>query len=82
MPHRQILPLMALSMSSFVGFTVLSNKAVAAINGRDFITPDDIKKVVGPILCHRIILTPEREMEGLTAEKMVQDLIQTIEIPR
>lgn len=59
-----------------------ASKAVAAINGRDFITPDDIKKVVGPILCHRIILTPEREMEGLTAEKMIQDLIQTIEIPR
>lgn len=59
-----------------------ASKAVAAINGRDFITPDDIKKVVGPILCHRIILTPEREMEGLTAEKMVQDLVQTIEIPR
>ncbi len=59
-----------------------ASKAIAAINGRDFITPDDIKKVVGPILCHRIILTPEREMEGLTAEKMVQDLIQTIEIPR
>lgn len=59
-----------------------ASKAVAAINGRDFITPDDIKKVVGPILCHRIILTPEREMEGFTAEKVVQDLIQTIEIPR
>lgn len=59
-----------------------ASKAVAAINGRDFITPDDIKTVVGPILCHRIILTPEREMEGFTAEKVVQDLIQTIEIPR
>ena len=59
-----------------------ASKAVAAINGRDFITPDDIKKVVGPILSHRIILTPEREMEGYTAEKMIKDLIQTIEIPR
>ncbi|MDO1511767.1 MoxR family ATPase [Maribacter confluentis] len=59
-----------------------ASKAVAAINGRDFITPDDIKKVVSPILCHRVILTPEREMEGLTAEKMIQDLVQTIEIPR
>ncbi|MEP2690523.1 AAA family ATPase [Maribacter dokdonensis] len=59
-----------------------ASKAVAAINGRDFITPDDIKKVVSPILCHRIILTPEREMEGYTAEKMIKDLIQTIEIPR
>lgn len=59
-----------------------ASKAVAAINGRDFITPDDIKKVVGPILEHRIILTPEREMEGYTAQKMISDLIQTIEIPR
>jgi len=59
-----------------------ASKAVAAINGRDFITPDDIKKVISPILCHRIILTPEREMEGYTAEKMIKDLIQTIEIPR
>jgi len=59
-----------------------ASKAVAAIHGRDFITPDDIKKVVPPILCHRIILTPEREMEGYTAEKMIKDLIQTIEIPR
>lgn len=59
-----------------------ASKAVAAINGRDFITPDDIKKVVAPILCHRIILTPEREMEGYAAEKMIKDLIQTIEIPR
>ncbi|WP_291967092.1 AAA family ATPase [Maribacter sp.] len=59
-----------------------ASKAVAAINGRDFITPDDIKKVVGPILGHRIILTPEREMEGYTAEKIINDLIQTIEIPR
>jgi len=59
-----------------------ASKAVAAINGRDFITPDDIKKVVGPILGHRIILTPEREMEGYTSEKMISDLIQTIEIPR
>lgn len=59
-----------------------ASKAVAAINGRDFITPDDIKKVIAPILCHRIILTPEREMEGYTAEKMIKDLIQTIEIPR
>lgn len=59
-----------------------ASKALAAISGRDFITPEDIKKVAGPILAHRIILTPEREMEGLTAEKVVQQLIETIEIPR
>lgn len=59
-----------------------ASKALAAMNGRDFITPDDIKKVANPILAHRIILTPEREMEGFTAEKVVQQLIESIEIPR
>ncbi|NJB70491.1 MoxR-like ATPase [Saonia flava] len=59
-----------------------ASKALAAINGRDFVTPDDIKKVASPILSHRIILTPEREMEGFTAEKVVQQIMETIEIPR
>lgn len=57
-------------------------KAFAAINGRDFITPEDIKRVAQPILAHRIVLTPEREMEGLTAEKVVQQIIEAVEIPR
>jgi len=59
-----------------------ASKALAAINGRDFVTPDDIKAVASPILAHRIILTPEREMEGLTATKVVQQIIESIEIPR
>ncbi len=59
-----------------------ASKALAAIRGRDFITPDDIKKVAEPVLCHRIILTPEREMEGFTAEKIVQQILDSIEVPR
>ncbi len=59
-----------------------ASKAMAAINGRDFVTPDDIKTVASPVLRHRIILTPEREMEGFTAEKVVSQIIETIEIPR
>ncbi len=59
-----------------------ASKAMAAINGRDFVTPDDIKKVASAVLRHRIILTPEREMEGFTAEKAVTQIIETIEIPR
>ncbi len=59
-----------------------ASKALAAINGRDFITPDDIKKVATPILAHRIILTPEREMEGLTAQQVVEQIIEGLEIPR
>lgn len=59
-----------------------ASKALAAISGRDFVTPDDIKKVASAILSHRILLTPEREMEGFTAEKVVQQILETIEIPR
>ncbi|GAA3514058.1 MoxR family ATPase [Aquimarina addita] len=59
-----------------------ASKALAAINGRDFVTPDDIKKIATSVLRHRIILTPEREMEGFTADKAVVQIIETIEIPR
>jgi MoxR-like ATPase len=57
-------------------------KAKAAIQGRDFVTPDDIKSVVPPVLRHRIQLTPESEMEGNTEEKAIDDLLRMIEIPR
>ncbi|MEL6303963.1 MAG: MoxR family ATPase [Bacteroidota bacterium] len=59
-----------------------ASKALAAIQGRDFITPEDIKKVAAPVLAHRIILTPEREMEGLTAHEVVRQIVESIEIPR
>lgn len=57
-------------------------KAMAAMNGRDFVTPDDIIKVAAPVLAHRIMLTPDKEMEGLTARDIVAQIIQVIEIPR
>lgn len=57
-------------------------KAMAAINGRDFVTPDDIIRVAAPVLAHRIMLTPDKEMEGLTTKDVVAQIIQTIEVPR
>lgn len=57
-------------------------KAVAAINGRDFVTPDDIQYVAYPVLNHRIILTPEREMEGLDVQDVIKDIIAKVEVPR
>lgn len=57
-------------------------KALAAMQGRDFVTPDDIKKTTPAVLRHRLMLTPEREMEGLTSDKVVQQIFETIEIPR
>lgn len=59
-----------------------AGKAYAAISGRDFVTPEDIKKIAVPILQHRVIITPEREMEGITGSQIIQDILQTIEIPR
>jgi MoxR-like ATPase len=59
-----------------------SSKAIAAIRGRDFVTPEDIQFVAKPVLNHRLILTPEAEMEGLTTEDIVNEIIQTIEVPR
>ena len=59
-----------------------SAKAFAAIDGRDFATPEDIKKSVAPVMRHRIIVSPEREMEGMTEEKVMQLILQSIEIPR
>jgi len=57
-------------------------KAFAAINARDFVTPEDVKKAVTPVLNHRIILTPEREMEGMTTEQVIEMIVQSVEIPR
>ncbi|BAO74326.1 AAA family ATPase [Winogradskyella sp. PG-2] len=57
-------------------------KAFAAINGRDFVIPEDIKKSLNPVLNHRIILTPEREMEGMTTENVIEMIVQSVEVPR
>ncbi len=59
-----------------------SSKALAAINGRDFVTPDDIRFVSYPVWNHRIILTPEREMEGMEVEEVISEIIRKIEVPR
>ena len=57
-------------------------KAIAAMNNRDFVTPDDIQFVAYPVLNHRIILTPEREMEGYDTKDVINDIVKTIEVPR
>ncbi len=61
---------------------MLASQALAALNGRDFVTPEDVQKVVEPVLKHRIILTPEKEMEGISPEEIIKLIIKSIEIPR
>ena len=57
-------------------------KGFAAIRGRDFVTPEDINDAAIPVLQHRVIVTPEREMEGLTSVEIIKQIIESIEIPR
>ncbi len=57
-------------------------KAMAAISGRDFVTPDDILEVVPPVLRHRIILSPDKEMEGVTEDVVIKQIVQSMDIPR
>ena len=57
-------------------------KANAAIKGRDFVQPEDITEMAGPVMRHRIILSPEKEMEGLTADELIESIIRSIDVPR
>jgi MoxR-like ATPase len=57
-------------------------KAIAVIRGRDFVTPEDIRFVTIPVLNHRLILTPEAEMEGFTSEEIIKEIVESIEVPR
>ncbi len=59
-----------------------SSKAFAAMSGRDFVTPEDIKRAAIPVLHHRVIVTPEREMEGVSSKQIIKQIIETVEIPR
>ena len=59
-----------------------ASKAMAAMQGRDFVTPEDILSVVPPVLRHRIILTPDKEMEGITEDDVIKQIIQGMDVPR
>lgn len=59
-----------------------ASKALAGLRGRDFVTPDDILAIVPHVLRHRIILTPEKEMEGITPDEMIQKLVESVEVPK
>lgn len=59
-----------------------ASRAYAALEGRDFVTPEDIREVVYPVLTHRIILSPEKEMEGVKPESIIRQILDSIEVPR
>ena len=61
---------------------ILSSRVLAAIEGRNFVTPDDIKSMAQPVLEHRLILRPEYEVEGLSLAEVVQEILKEITVPR
>jgi MoxR-like ATPase len=61
---------------------LLCSKALAAIRGRDFVTPDDIRDVSAPVLRHRLALRAEAELDGATTDAVISDIIRTVEVPR
>jgi MoxR-like ATPase len=58
-----------------------TSQAMAALRGRNYVMPDDVKRVVGPVLCHRVILKPESRLRKITAESVVNELVAEIAVP-
>ncbi len=76
-------PALYLGASPRASLAILrSAKANAAIKGRDFVTPEDVVEMTPHVLRHRIILTPEKEMEGVTEDDLIETILKSIEVPR
>jgi MoxR-like ATPase len=61
---------------------IMAARAYAAMSGRDFVTPDDVKAMAVPVLEHRLILRPEFEIEGLSVPEVIQQILQQVSVPR
>ena len=76
-------PLLYLGASPRASLAILqAAKGNAALAGRDFVTPEDVIEVAYPVLEHRVIISPEREMEGITVHEIVTQIINAVDIPR
>lgn len=81
--HTRENPFLYLGASPRASLALLgASKAFAGIKGRDFVTPEDIKEASFAVLRHRVIVSPEREMEGLNADEIIRQILDGIEIPR
>jgi MoxR-like ATPase len=61
---------------------LLSSKALAALRGRDFVTPDDVKEMARPVLRHRVVLRSEAELDGVTSDQAVNEVLNVVQVPR
>jgi len=76
-------PFLYLGASPRASLAILNSaKGFAALRGRDFVTPEDVKDAAVVVLQHRVIVTPEKEMEGVKADEIVKQILETVEVPR
>jgi len=61
---------------------LLAAKALAVLMGRPFVTPDDVRKLAGPVLRHRLLLSPDAEIDGATPQDVLDEIMQGVEVPR
>jgi MoxR-like ATPase len=76
-------PALSLGSSPRAAVNLLAvSKSVAALDGRDYMIPDDIKQAVLPVFRHRIVVKPEADLEGITPDQVVQDIVRAVELPK
>ncbi|MBR9861605.1 MoxR family ATPase [bacterium] len=81
--QTRVHPALYLGSSPRASIAILSaSKAKAAISGRDFVIPEDVKYVASVCMRHRVTVSPEKEMEGLTADYIIKEMIESVEVPR
>lgn len=61
---------------------MMFSKAIAAVDGREYLIPDDVKEAVLPVLRHRIVVRPEADLEGISADQVLQDILRAVEVPK
>ncbi len=76
-------PSLSLGASPRAAVSLLAvSKAVAAMDGRDYVIPDDVKQAVPSVLRHRIMVKPEADLEGITPDQVLQDVVRAVEVPK
>ena len=61
---------------------MMFSKAIAAVDGREYLIPDDVKQAVLPVLRHRIVVRPEADLEGISSDQVLQDILRAVEVPK
>ena len=76
-------PALTLGVSPRGGVHLLQvSKAIAAMEGRDYLLPDDVKRAAVPVFRHRLVLKPDADLEGLTADQVTADVLAAVDVPR